>query len=95
MTGSTYEFCLHLLSHNIINVPSRIPFGTLTRRPASPVKDLTSGPTAPDIEILWTPALLLNNGFTDPPSDAEGFTIVRPISQAKLLFTKSNLRYNI
>ncbi|KAJ3538326.1 hypothetical protein NM688_g6537 [Phlebia brevispora] len=32
------------------------------------VKDLTSGPNAPDIEILWAPVLVLDHGLKAPPA---------------------------
>lgn len=40
------------------------------------VEDKTSGPDAPDIELVWLPLIALNNGFTQAPLEASGITVV-------------------
>ncbi|EMD36325.1 hypothetical protein CERSUDRAFT_84404 [Gelatoporia subvermispora B] len=39
-----------------------------------PVRDRTSGPGAPDIEITWGAIVSLDNGFKKPPPGCEGLT---------------------
>ncbi|KAK0224315.1 GMC oxidoreductase [Armillaria fumosa] len=52
---------------------------------AAPVKDNTSGPTAPDLEIIWMPLLVLENGTKRPPSGVTGVSmgamVMRPSSE--------------
>ena len=40
------------------------------------VKDLTSGPNAPDIELVWFPLIALEGGFRQPPPGVAGITMV-------------------
>ena len=40
-----------------------------------PVDDLTSGPASPDIELVWAPIIVVNNGLTPVPTDAHGITV--------------------
>lgn len=40
------------------------------------MKDLTSGPGAPDLEIMWAPVVLIDFGFTTPPPGTQGLTFV-------------------
>lgn len=42
----------------------------------APVRDCTSGPGAPDIEITWGAVISLDNGFKKPPPGCEGLTFV-------------------
>ncbi|KAK0184462.1 GMC oxidoreductase [Armillaria mellea] len=52
---------------------------------AAPVKDNTSGPTAPDLKIVWMPLLVLENRTKRPPSGVMGVSmgamVMRPSSE--------------
>ncbi|KZT01772.1 GMC oxidoreductase [Laetiporus sulphureus 93-53] len=50
-----------------------LPFGSKASENL-PVKDLTSGPNTPDIELVWAPFVFVNFGFTPPPPGASGIT---------------------
>ncbi|KAF7791371.1 hypothetical protein EIP86_002385 [Pleurotus ostreatoroseus] len=41
-----------------------------------PVRDLTSGPGAPDIEIMWAPICVIGDGGVQPPSGTLGITML-------------------
>ena len=41
------------------------------------VEDKTSGRDAPDIELVWAPLIVLDNGFRLAPMEASGITVVR------------------
>lgn len=41
------------------------------------VEDKTSGRDAPDIELVWAPLIVLDNGFKLAPMEASGITVVR------------------
>ena len=43
-----------------------------------PVKDLSSGPGAPDLEVLVFPIAAINYGLDVPPSGNYGVSVVRP-----------------
>ncbi|KAF8516420.1 GMC oxidoreductase [Hysterangium stoloniferum] len=39
------------------------------------IADLTSGPKSPDIEFMWFPVLVVNNGFSAAPANVQGMII--------------------
>lgn len=53
-----------------------LPFSR-TGMPPVPVKDLTSGPDVPDLELVWLPLTVFEESFSKPPSDSSGVTMVR------------------
>ncbi|EIN09203.1 GMC oxidoreductase [Punctularia strigosozonata HHB-11173 SS5] len=53
---------------------SNLPYGSKGAE-GGLVEDLTSGPNAPDIEIVWAPSLFLNYGFTPVPAGMTGITM--------------------
>lgn len=72
----------HLLTHPgmkslILSVLSfdSLPFSSLAS-PGLPVKDNSSGPGVPDIEVLWAPATVVGPGLQDPPAGSIGLTMV-------------------
>ncbi|GBE80631.1 Pyranose dehydrogenase 1 [Sparassis crispa] len=61
---------------------------------SGPVKDLTSGPGAPDIELVWSPVVFIDNGFVEPPAGSYGFTAgaiaLRPESTGSIKLKSNN-----
>lgn len=57
-------------------------------------KDCTSGPSAPDVELLYLPAPYINHGLTSPPKGSEVFTVaaclLRPESRGYISIKSSN-----
>ncbi|THG97130.1 hypothetical protein EW026_g4812 [Hermanssonia centrifuga] len=58
------------------------------------IKDLTSGPGVPDIELLWAPATTVGCGINDPPSGSVGITMLainlRPESTGSVTLKSNN-----
>ncbi|KAK0460401.1 GMC oxidoreductase [Desarmillaria tabescens] len=58
------------------------------RNTGSPVRDNTSGPNAPDIEIIWMPLLVLEGGTKRPPKGVTGVSmgamVMRPLSEGSI-----------
>lgn len=54
----------------------------------APVKDNTSGPNAPDLEIIWMPLLVLENGTKRPPRGVTGISmgamVMQPSSEGSI-----------
>ncbi|TDL19866.1 GMC oxidoreductase [Rickenella mellea] len=50
----------------------RLPYTSPVSGPL-PVTNHASGPRAPDLEIAFAPLLLIDNGFTEPPFEDQGF----------------------
>ncbi len=48
-----------------------LPFNT-----DAPVRDNTSGPNSPDLEIIWMPLLVLEGGTKRPPKGVTGVSMV-------------------
>ncbi|KAF8996787.1 GMC oxidoreductase [Cyathus striatus] len=57
--------------------------------------DVTSGPNSPDIEIVWFPAIVLDNGHTPTPKGVVGITMsaiaLRPLSFGQVLLKTSSI----
>ncbi|KAI0771272.1 GMC oxidoreductase [Trametes elegans] len=64
-----------------------LPFAR-TGEPPVPVKDLTSGPGAPDIELVWFPLTVFDDRFAKPAPGTAGLTLaailLRPESTGSL-----------
>ena len=80
MTQSTPS--CHLLTHPgmeslmlVVFFHNSLPFSSLAS-PGLPVKDNSSGPGVPDIEVLWAPATVVGPGLQDPPAGSLGLTMV-------------------
>ncbi|KAK0499204.1 GMC oxidoreductase [Armillaria luteobubalina] len=60
-----------------------LPFNT-----DAPVRDNTSGPNAPDLEIIWMPLLVLEGGTKRPPKGVTGVSmgamVMRPLSEGSI-----------
>ncbi|KAI0649658.1 GMC oxidoreductase [Trametes meyenii] len=67
----------------------RMPFSRSEDTPPPPVKDLTSGPGAPDIELVWFPLTVFDDRFAKPPPGTSGLTlaaiILRPESRGTVV----------
>ena len=52
-----------------------------------PVNDATSGPGAPDLELIWAPIVFMDHGFVQPPPGTMGVTMVRdmPLLRTKVM----------
>lgn len=52
-----------------------LPFGRTGEEPL-PVKDQTSGPGAPDLELIWFPLTVFDDKFAKPQPGTHGVTLV-------------------
>ncbi|GJJ13695.1 hypothetical protein Clacol_007951 [Clathrus columnatus] len=52
-----------------------LPYNTSAGKPIPDLVDLSSGPNAPDLEIMWLPMVILNGGVGKPPSGIQGITV--------------------
>ena len=54
----------------------------------APVKDCTSGPGVPDIELIWFPLTVFDDKFPKPPAGTSGITLaavsLRPESRGRI-----------
>ncbi|KAL6297931.1 hypothetical protein BKA93DRAFT_820611 [Sparassis latifolia] len=70
------------------------PFSGAFGCESSPVKDLTSGPGAPDIELVRSPVVFIHNGFVEPPAGLYEFTAgtiaLRPESTGSIKLKSNN-----
>ncbi|KAF7799205.1 hypothetical protein EIP86_010436 [Pleurotus ostreatoroseus] len=70
-----------------------LPFSSLAS-PGLPVKDNSSGPGVPDIEVLWAPATVVGPGLQDPPAGSLGLTMLainlRPESTGTITLKSKN-----
>ncbi|THH14403.1 hypothetical protein EW146_g5923 [Bondarzewia mesenterica] len=70
-----------------------LPFTGGSSSEGGPRQDNTSGPNAPDIEVIWTPIVVLENGSKRPPSGVDGISmgtmVLRPTSEGSIAL-KSN-----
>lgn len=53
-----------------------LPVGRTGEEPV-PVTDRTSGPGAPDVELIWFPLTVFDDKFAKPPPGTHGVTLVR------------------
>ncbi|PIL26389.1 hypothetical protein GSI_12146 [Ganoderma sinense ZZ0214-1] len=71
----------------------RLPFYT-NGRPGPPVNDRSSGPDAPDLELVWAPQAAFADGFHKPSSDTAGVTfaavVLRPESRGRITLRSTN-----
>lgn len=66
----------------------RIPFDGKASTPLT-IRDTSSGPNAPDIEILWFPVVVLGFGVP-PPKGVHGVSIVRRLFPSSVTLLNSN-----
>ncbi|KAJ7584168.1 GMC oxidoreductase [Mycena floridula] len=61
----------------------------------APVEDNTSGPHAPDLELIWTPIIVLDNGKGKPPAGVTGISMgamaMRPMSEGSITLKTSSI----
>lgn len=73
--SSVFVAVLEKLRWVLIQSIFRIPFDGKASTPLS-IRDTSSGPNAPDIEVLWFPVVVLGFGVP-PPKGVHGVSIVR------------------
>ncbi|KAI0634450.1 GMC oxidoreductase [Trametes polyzona] len=65
----------------------RLPYGRGQEEPAK-VKDLTTGPGAPDLELIWLPLTVFDDRFVKPPPGTNGASLaalmLRPESRGQI-----------
>ncbi|KAF8996790.1 GMC oxidoreductase [Cyathus striatus] len=71
-----------------------IPYETKAGGSVVPV-DTSAGPNSPDLEIIWFPAIVLDNGHRATPKGVEGITIsaiaLRPSSTGQVLLKTTSI----
>lgn len=71
----------------------RLPFYT-NGQSGAPVNDRSSGPGAPDLELVWTPQATFADGFHKASRDAAGVTFaavaLRPESRGQITLRSTN-----
>ena len=61
----------------------------------APVNDHSSGPGAPDLELLWVPQAVFGDGYPKPNAGTEGVTFaavaLKPESRGRILIKSSSV----